>query len=63
MREILCSGTFCQFCIELAEDKLEDQGGKHRAEGAALSEPFMLEERVPGGVRRKVPAGVCCIIQ
>ena len=50
-----------EFRIKLAEDNVEDKGGKDRTERAPLGKTFELAEAVPERVGREVPAsiGVC----
>jgi hypothetical protein len=56
-----CSGS--DVGIELAEDKVEGEGGKDSAEGAALGKAFKLLEEGPEEVGCKEPAGVRFVIE
>ena len=57
------SGAGSDVGIELAEDKVEGEGGKDSAEGAALGKSFELLEERPEEVGSKEPAGVGFIVE
>jgi hypothetical protein len=49
--------------VELAENNVEDEGGKDGAERTTFGEAFKLAEAVPRGVRCKIPAGISISIK
>jgi hypothetical protein len=50
--------------VEVSDDFMEDKAGREGAKGAALGEPFLLEEQGgPGGIFGAEPAGVGRVIE